>query len=92
MLCWAWWWDVSAQVFWARVADAVFRPRKAQTPSVVADGDHCFSSQELTRLCALRERYQATNQYSEMDLDERRLGFARWLVEHGRIGEDIAAG
>jgi hypothetical protein len=54
--------------------------------------ENAFSPTELAHLRALRDQYAATRTCVQMGLDERRLGFVRWLVEHGRIGEGIGEG
>lgn len=89
MFRWARWGTIK-KVFRAGVAHGVSWEHVAEAPHVLAVADTLFSPKELTRLGALRERYQATKQCIEMDLDERRLRFARWLVEHGCIDEGIA--
>ncbi len=48
-----------------------------------------FTPEEIMCLRALRERYQATCDSDEFGLDVRRLRYARWLVEHGRISEGV---
>lgn len=47
-----------------------------------------FSRKEAERLAALRQRYQLHGEYFERVIDERRLEFARWLAEEGRLSED----
>lgn len=47
-----------------------------------------FTPEELAGLLALRERVQRCPVDIELDLDERRLGFARWLVDHGKLSEE----
>ena len=49
-----------------------------------------FTPEELSRLRALREQYETTQACAEFGLDERRLRFARWLVEHRRLSENEA--
>ncbi len=49
--------------------------------------DERFTRSEIDRLVALRERGQVAHLCSEFDLDQRRLRYVRWLVDHGRIGE-----
>lgn len=48
-----------------------------------------FTEDEVARLVDLSRRFRAHGQYFELDLDERRLEFARWLVQHNRLREDI---
>jgi uncharacterized membrane protein YeaQ/YmgE (transglycosylase-associated protein family) len=47
-----------------------------------------FSLPEIESLSALQLRYRERPDSLDMPLDESRLRFARWLVEHGGIGED----
>lgn len=54
--------------------------------------EDAFSPTELAQLRALRDQHAATRTCIQMGLDEQRLSFVRWLVEHGRIGEDIGEG
>ena len=52
-----------------------------------------FTPAECARLVALRERVRrrraggAAPDSGTEDVLQRRLAFARWLVEHGRLGE-----
>ena len=49
-----------------------------------------FTREESARLHTLRERMQALaplDPGAELDLDLRRLEFARWLVEQGNLSE-----
>lgn len=48
-----------------------------------------FTEDEIARLVDLSRRFHDHGQYIELDLDERRLEFARWLVQHNRLREDI---
>lgn len=48
-----------------------------------------FTPEELARLEALRNRVQSCSVDIEVGLDECRLKFARWLVEHGKLSEDL---
>ena len=48
-----------------------------------------FTAEELRCFRALREQYETSQDCGEFGLDERRLRFARWLVEHGRLSEEI---
>jgi hypothetical protein len=47
----------------------------------------CFSPAEIERLSKLQQRYRERPETVELPLEECRWSFARWLVEHGRIGE-----
>lgn len=51
-------------------------------------GDN-FSVEEIAQLAALREHFQIHPQYWECGIDDRRLEFARWLVQHGKLNEGI---
>lgn len=48
-----------------------------------------FTAEEAERLVALRQRLGAELPDLDDTLDDRRLVFARWLVEHGRLREDL---
>jgi hypothetical protein len=50
-----------------------------------------FTPEELSRLRAFPEQYETNQACAEFGLDERRLRFERWLVQHQRIGENQAA-
>lgn len=49
----------------------------------------CFAPQELAKLLELRARVESCGVNIELGLDERRLRFARWLVEHGKLSEGL---
>lgn len=46
-----------------------------------------FSKDEVAKLNSLRSNFHAHTEYVERVIDERRLEFARWLVENGKISE-----
>ncbi len=46
-----------------------------------------FTRKEAERLSELRQRFHLPGEHFERVIDERRLEFARWLVEHQRLGE-----
>ena len=48
-----------------------------------------FTPEELIRLRALREQYESSQDCGEFGLDECHLRFARWLVEHNRLSEEV---
>jgi len=52
-------------------------------------GKATFTPVEFAKLSALRTRLQGRAIAVELGLDERRLNFARWLVEHDRLTEDV---
>ena len=47
------------------------------------------STDEVTRLEELRARLPAGGTCREFELDERRVEFVRWLIAHGKLGEDM---
>ncbi len=46
-----------------------------------------FTPEEIVKLAALQARSRSID--IELGLDERRLKFARWLVDHGRLSEGL---
>lgn len=52
-------------------------------------GKATFTPVEFAKLSVLRTRLQGRAIAVELGLDERRLNFARWLVEHDRLTEDV---
>jgi hypothetical protein len=52
-----------------------------------------FSAPEAERLLALRRRWPLGDggDLTRPGLNEKRLRFARWLVQHGRLGEHGAS-
>jgi hypothetical protein len=55
------------------------------SPAVLGNG---FTSEEAARLQSLRENFHAQADYLRA-LDERRLEFARWLFEAGKLSEQL---
>ncbi len=51
--------------------------------------EEALAPEQLDRLSTYRAFLAARATDIEMGLDERRLKFARWLYEHGRIGEEL---
>ena len=47
-----------------------------------------FSAEEIVRLVALQLWY-GRDAFRELTQDEKRLGFAHWLVEHGCLDEGV---
>jgi hypothetical protein len=64
-------------------------PREHETENgggaAVLEGQ--FTPEELAKLLALRALVATLSPYDELGLDEKRLKFARWLVEHGRLSD-----
>ncbi len=54
--------------------------------------DDRFTAEQVQRLTALRQRLALQPVHLDLGIDARRLEFARWLVEHGRLGEEISPG
>lgn len=48
-----------------------------------------FTPEELARLNALRSNFRSRAEYLERVIDDRRLEFARWLLEHGKLSEGV---
>ena len=46
-----------------------------------------FTPEELAKLVALQNRSRSID--IELGMDEQRLRFARWLVEHGKLSEEL---
>lgn len=55
----------------------------------VATTADVFTPQEEERLRSLRTHAQALRASEEHGLDRKRLTFARWLVEHGRLSDGV---
>jgi hypothetical protein len=49
-----------------------------------------FSKDEVARLTNLRRNFYEHTEYLERVIDERRLEFARWLLDHGKLSEASA--
>lgn len=46
-----------------------------------------FTADEISRLMQLRSNFHVHTEYLERVIDERRLEFARWLLDHGKLSE-----
>lgn len=46
-----------------------------------------FTADEADRLTTLRRNFNSHAEYLGRVLDEHRLEFARWLVEHGKLDD-----
>ena len=60
--------------------------QNTNTPNAVLGSG--FTTEEAARLQYLRETFNTQAAYQRV-LDERRLEFARWLLETGRLSEDL---
>jgi len=47
-----------------------------------------FTPEELAKLLALRTLFTNHSPFEELGLDEKRLKFARWLIEHGQLSDE----
>lgn len=54
-----------------------------------AEGLQDFTDEEAQRLIAARDNYDRSPEARAMLTQERRLEFALWLAEQGRIGEGL---
>lgn len=50
-----------------------------------------FNSDEVARLVDLRRTVHEHTEYLERVIDQRRLEFARWLLDHGKLSEAMPA-
>lgn len=51
--------------------------------------DARFTIEEKARLSRLRERVEChPNPLDLVDIEQRRLEFVRWLVQHGKVSEE----
>jgi hypothetical protein len=48
-----------------------------------------LTDEEISRLSKIRAQYDGHPECIELELDERRLTFARWLVNSGSFREDM---
>lgn len=46
-----------------------------------------FSAAEVARLVDLRRSVHEQTEFLERVIDQRRLEFARWLLDHGKLSE-----
>ena len=60
------------------------RPNTARPATLGAN----FTRKEMTQLEEMRRNYYTHAEYLERVIDERRLEFARWLRENGKLSED----
>ncbi len=79
---------------WERMTRDFFaheRVAREEMTQMVAP-EELFTPETIAKLTALRARYCGHPEWIEFTLAERRLAFARWLVENGRLREDIEGG
>jgi hypothetical protein len=63
--------------------------RIAREPVVQAPApEEALAPETLARLAELRARFDGHPEWMELTMDQRRLAFARWLVECGRLSDD----
>ena len=48
-----------------------------------------FSPGEVAKLAELQARFSGHPECVELDIDEQRLSFARWLVENGKLSDEM---
>jgi hypothetical protein len=48
-----------------------------------------LSAEEIAKLSQVQAQFQGHTDCVELELNERRLGFVRWLVDRGLLGEDL---
>ncbi len=61
--------------------------RKQRGRTATQEEHPSFTPEEIAKLAALQARSRSID--IEMGLDERRLRFARWLVDHGKLSEGL---
>lgn len=66
-------------------------PQPQNTGVETTTSQGTFTPEEFAKLTALRELVARRSVYDELGLDEKRLKFARWLYEHGRLSETTRA-
>lgn len=65
------------------------RDYSATNSGVPAIMGSIFTAEELSRLSEMRQNYHTHAEYLERVIDDRRLEFGRWLLDHGKITEGI---
>ncbi len=58
----------------------------------IAEPVGALTAEEMLRLEAFLRRCDDQPQCLEWEIDPRRLEFARWLIQHGRLSEDLEQG
>lgn len=66
-----------------------FRFPTSDSGDIAALRNAGFTNQEINRLCQLRRTYQMSA-LDQPELPEKHLMFIRWLVEHGKIRDDLS--
>ncbi len=78
---------MSAMYPWERMRNQRSESQASRRPAAVAT---TFTPEEIAKLATLRTHLQSRAVSIELGLDDRRLAFARWLVEHGKLSEGVA--
>lgn len=65
-------------------------PNTVPGPGAPATLHGNFSTDEVNRLVELRRAVHNQEEYLKRMLDERRLEFARWLLDNGKLTEACA--
>lgn len=63
-----------------------FQPNTNGSPTMLGNN---FTPEEAARLRNLRDNFHAHAEYLERIVDQRRLGFVRWLIDTGRLKESL---
>jgi hypothetical protein len=71
------------------ICSAFIRRASARRSKPVALGEERFTSEEAVRIGALRRQYLTYPDSFRLDVNYRHAHFARWLVERGRLGEEL---
>ena len=64
----------------------------ASQASASAELDGALTAEEMRRLEAFLRRCDDQPQYAEWEINPRRLEFARWLIQRGRLSEGLEQG
>lgn len=68
-------------------------PHEQGTPPQTVDSaavEVCFTVEEVAQVCALRQYFQTHPDHGDSDAAIRRLEFARWRVQHGKLSDGCA--
>jgi hypothetical protein len=55
----------------------------------LTDPSKVLTEDELAKLGELRARFGGHPECAELDLNERQLAFARWLIDHARVSDGV---